>query len=141
MTTADRPSRPRLDHMTDDDLDTLYARLAAAEAALDGPARPGPGAIVHRTVEYLLQTQQPDGTWEMSSGPNQDRTYAEQRLQRHRERMPDFVHRLVERTTTVTVRQLAEQQPTVHTGGDAEDCPACDLDRLPYPWICPGPQS
>jgi hypothetical protein len=26
----------------------------------------------------------------------------------------------------------------VHTGGNAEDCPACPND-LPYPFICPGP--
>ncbi|MFJ9799875.1 hypothetical protein [Streptomyces sp. NPDC101145] len=38
-------------------------------------------------------------------------------------------------------RPEAAPEPAVHAGGDAEDCPACDLDRLPYPWICPGPQS
>lgn len=32
----------------------------------------------------------------------------------------------------------AEVAP-VHTGGNAEDCPACDgRTDLPYPWICPG---
>ncbi|WP_228981428.1 hypothetical protein [Streptomyces sp. DH12] len=126
------------------------AAMETVRIALDGPAGPTPAAgTVRRAVEYLLQTQQPDGTWEMSSGPNQDRTVAEQRLQRHRERMPDFVHRLVERITTVTVRQLAEQQPAVHIGGrgNAEDCPACrpEIDKtVLYPWICPGqpdPQS
>lgn len=32
MTAADRPSRPRLDQMTDDDLDKLRDQLATAEA-------------------------------------------------------------------------------------------------------------
>ncbi|MEV5443504.1 hypothetical protein AB0N23_13345 [Streptomyces sp. NPDC052644] len=34
MTATDRPSRPRLDHMTDDDLDTLYAEMQQLRAKL-----------------------------------------------------------------------------------------------------------
>lgn len=87
-----------------------FRTALAIRDALDGPARPGLGAIVRRTVDYVLQSQQPDGTWEMSGGPHEDRTYAEQRLQRHRERMPDVTHRLAERTTTVAVRPLPDPQ-------------------------------
>ncbi|TYK45184.1 hypothetical protein [Actinomadura decatromicini] len=32
--------------------------------------------------------------------------------------------------------------PAEHTGGNAEDCPACSGRRdLPYPFICPGPEE
>lgn len=34
------------------------------------------------------------------------------------------------------------RKPAEHTGGNAEDCPACDGRRdLPYPFICPGEES
>lgn len=56
--------------------------------------------------------------------------------------------RLVRATTTYTVEEPgpAEQQAAEvrHTGGNAEDCPACiegGLNKLGYPWECPGPEQ
>jgi hypothetical protein len=35
---------------------------------------------------------------------------------------------------------VSEEQtgPVRHLGGNAEDCPACDLTTMPYPFLCPG---
>ncbi|MFJ6348628.1 hypothetical protein ACIQKB_04025 [Streptomyces sp. NPDC092046] len=37
-----------------------------------------------------------------------------------------------------------QEQPPTHTGGNAEDCPACQQqgsDMLAYPRLCPGPTT
>jgi hypothetical protein len=35
---------------------------------------------------------------------------------------------------------VSEEQtgPVRHLGGNAEDCPACDITTMPYPFLCPG---
>ncbi|OLT24362.1 hypothetical protein BJF79_13545 [Actinomadura sp. CNU-125] len=49
------------------------------------------------------------------------------------------------RNVEAAKRWRVEQGPRpVHVGGNAEDCPACDLipsAEIPYPWHCPGPQQ
>lgn len=78
----------------------LLRRLAA-----DQPAETQDGGR-RETVEYFVQSQQPDGTWESASGPTHDLAFAAQRLAARHRMMPDLVLRLAERTTTVNVRAL-----------------------------------
>ncbi|MFD9569960.1 hypothetical protein ACFWBI_08960 [Streptomyces sp. NPDC059982] len=95
-----------------------------------------------RTVDYLLQAQQPDGSWENASAPMHQYTLALARLDLRRQNMPEHEHRIVERTTvcTVMVLPIDDKAPT-HNGGNAEDCPACarHLHNIAYPFLCPGP--
>ncbi|MFF4479485.1 hypothetical protein ACFY1A_21035 [Streptomyces sp. NPDC001520] len=67
--------------------------------------------LTHRTVEYLLQTRQPDGTWEVSSSGTDTPGCAQQRLERHRERMPEFEHRIARRTFTVAIEPYPDTDP------------------------------
>ncbi|MEU8473729.1 hypothetical protein [Streptomyces hygroscopicus] len=59
--------------------------------------------ITHRTVEYLLQTRQPDDTWEISSSGTNTPDRAQERLAQRRQRMPQFEHRIAKRTFTVAI--------------------------------------
>jgi hypothetical protein len=60
------------------------------------------------TVEYFVQSQQPDGTWESASSFSADPTFAAERLAARRRMMPDLVLRLAERTTKVSVQALPD---------------------------------
>ncbi|MEV6580261.1 hypothetical protein AB0M92_19085 [Streptomyces sp. NPDC051582] len=97
-----------------------------------------------RTVDYFLQVQQPDGSWETGSGPMHDYNHALARLGIRRQTMPEYEHRIAQRTTvqTVTMLPIDEEAPT-HIGGNAEDCPACAryVHNVTYPSICPGPSA
>lgn len=65
-----------------------------------------PEPTVRRTVDLFLQSREPDGAWEIaSSAMDDDVDYAVKRLGRRREHMPNFEHRLVRRTTTVTTEE------------------------------------
>ncbi|MFF4489466.1 hypothetical protein ACFY0F_23705 [Streptomyces sp. NPDC001544] len=75
----------------------------AAEAQQQ-PATETPGR--RETVEYFVQSQQPDGTWEQAGGVTTDPEFAAQRLAARRKMMPDLELRIAERTTTVNVRAL-----------------------------------
>lgn len=54
------------------------------------------------------------------------------------------VQRLADTRQTPTVRvgdgvsTTADDGRAIPPGANAEDCPRCDTDTLPYPWICPG---
>lgn len=71
---------------------------------------PQPAPDQHATVEYLVQTQQPDGTWEISSGPAKDAFWGAEKLRKLRKRIPDAEHRLAVRRTAVTIQYVAEEQ-------------------------------
>lgn len=48
---------------------------------------------------------------------------------------------LIRRTTSRRRKRLVKVSALPkpdHTGGNAEDCPACDVRTMPYPWVCPG---
>jgi hypothetical protein len=62
-----------------------------------------PQADRRQTVEYFLQTRQPDDTWEGSSSFMTDPDEAQRRLAIRLDKMPQFEHRLTRRTTTVVV--------------------------------------
>ncbi|MFD7995473.1 hypothetical protein [Streptomyces mexicanus] len=63
----------------------------------------------HRTtVEYFVQCQQPDGSWEQASSTTTDPDFATERLTARRRMQPDLKHRLARRTTTVVTEA---QQP------------------------------
>lgn len=34
-----------------------------------------------------------------------------------------------------------QTEPVRHLGGNAEDCPACDITTMPYPFLCPGEEQ
>ncbi|MFF8784751.1 hypothetical protein [Streptomyces sp. NPDC015125] len=56
-----------------------------------------------QTVEYFVQGQQPDGTWEQASSTTADPEFAIQRLAARRRAQPEFGYRIARRTTTVLV--------------------------------------
>ncbi|GHD70389.1 hypothetical protein GCM10010317_077620 [Streptomyces mirabilis] len=45
------------------------------------------------------------------------------------------------RTAADALARLLESGELAHTGGNAEDCPACHGTNPDYPFICPGPAS
>lgn len=61
-----------------------------------------------KSVEYFVQSQQPDGTWECGSSYSTAPAFAADRLAARRRMMPDLTLRLAERTTTVVVRALPD---------------------------------
>ncbi|GHC28822.1 MULTISPECIES: hypothetical protein [Streptomyces rochei group] len=81
-------------------------RRMADETATTETQAGAPGR--RQTVEYFVQSQQPDGTWESASSFSTDLDFAAARLAARREKMPDLTLRLAERTTTVAVRALPD---------------------------------
>jgi hypothetical protein len=61
-----------------------------------------------QTIEYFVQGQQPDGTWEQASSTTADLEFALERLAARRRAQPEFEYRIARRTTTVLVEA---QQP------------------------------
>ncbi|KIZ16877.1 hypothetical protein [Streptomyces natalensis] len=55
------------------------------------------------TVEYFVQGQQPDGTWEQASSTTTDPDFATARLAARRKWRPGYQFRIARRTTTVVV--------------------------------------
>lgn len=78
-----------------------------------------PAGDVRTTVEFFVQTQQPDGTWEQSSGAEQRAFWGAERLRKLMRRFPDMVHRLVQRTTTVHVTPVPAGVPATLPDGSA----------------------
>jgi hypothetical protein len=64
--------------------------------------------VGRETVEYFIQAQQDDGTWEDASSFMDALDWAAERLAVKRVKYPDFSWRMAERTTTVTVRPLPD---------------------------------
>ncbi|WP_432053721.1 hypothetical protein [Streptomyces sp. bgisy022] len=62
-------------------------------------------------VDYFLQCQQDDGTWETASSYMDALDWATERLAGKRAKFPDFTWRLARRTTTVTVEAQRNEQP------------------------------
>jgi hypothetical protein len=87
-------------------------RHLAAEAP-----QPETQATTRQTVVYFLQTQQPDGAWEGSSSFGDDPAWVAERLATRREWMPQFGHRMAQRTTTVVVQPL---EPPAPVASDAD---------------------
>ncbi|MFI5753108.1 hypothetical protein ACIBBE_46600 [Streptomyces sp. NPDC051644] len=74
--------------------------------AIAKPFEKQPDPPVGTTVEYFLQTQQPDESWEQSSSSEGRVFWAADRLMKMRRRMPQFEHRIVQRTTSVRVQPI-----------------------------------
>ncbi|BBC30045.1 hypothetical protein SGFS_013390 [Streptomyces graminofaciens] len=118
------------------------------------------------TVEYFVQCQQPDGTWEQASSTATDLDFATERLAARRRMRPEFVYRIAQRTTVVVVgpAPAAVSVPPPATRADAEAvarvralhqpvecvnvrcklkqwCIGCDPDGIEgcdeNPWPCP----
>lgn len=87
-------------------LQTWAAVTGCARNATPAPEQPA--GDVRTTVEFFVQTEQPDGTWEQSTGVEQRAFWGAERLRKLRKRFPDMVHRIVQRTTTVRVQPIAE---------------------------------
>lgn len=60
-------------------------------------------------IEYFVQAEQPDGTWEQCSSASTDPAFALERQAARRRMHPDFECRLVRRTTTVLVEAQQTQ--------------------------------
>ena len=69
------------------------------------------------TVEYFVQGQQPDGTWEQASSTSTDVEFVVERLAARRRMQPEFVFRMARRTTRVIV----EAERTPEPGTDDEE--------------------
>ncbi|MEU8740648.1 hypothetical protein [Streptomyces halstedii] len=63
------------------------------------------------TLEYFLQTQQPDGQWGESSSYETDPGRIAARLERRRAQHPQWEHRIAWRTTTVTTGPIPRIVP------------------------------
>jgi hypothetical protein len=84
-------------------------RAAESAPADTGPAGDETGeARPRETVEYFLQAQQDDGTWESASSFMDALDWATERLAAKRARYPEFVFRLAQRTTKVAVTPLPD---------------------------------
>lgn len=64
-----------------------------------------------RVVEFFLQTQQPDGSWNDSSSRMNDVEWARERLATRRVKMPQWEHRIAWRATSVSSGVLADGEP------------------------------
>lgn len=80
-----------------------------------------------QTVEYFVQCQQPDGTWEQASSTTTDLPFATDRLAARRKMQPEFTFRLAQRNTIVVVQPLA-------------DCPSCEAG-VEHTEHCPTPET
>ncbi|MEV1097466.1 hypothetical protein AB0I87_18590 [Streptomyces sp. NPDC049952] len=92
---------------------TDRAALAVARQVL-GTTTGQPETEAHRPcTEWIAEVREDDGLW-MYLGSDPDRTVAEKRCASMTRRHPDAPTRIVRKTTTYTVKQLADeaQQPT-----------------------------
>jgi hypothetical protein len=90
---------------------TIAADIAELRRMADEAQQPETRArrdVGRETVEYFLQAQQDDGTWEDASSFMDALDWAAERLAVKRVKYPDFSWRMAERTTTVTVRPLPD---------------------------------
>lgn len=85
------------------------------------PVPEQPAGEVRTTVEFFVQTEQPDGSWEQSSSVEERAYWAADRRRRLLLRFPDMVHRIVQRTTTVRVVPVPAGTPIA--------LPAAEPDR------------
>ena len=67
------------------------------------------------TVEYFVQCQQPDGTWEQASSTSTAPMFVVERLAARRRMQPEFAYRIARRTTSVTV-EVAVKDPSREEG-------------------------
>lgn len=65
-------------------------------------------ASIHEDVEYVIECQQPDGSWMQACGTRDALPSANEELERQREHRPNHVFRVVQRHTTVGVYTLPE---------------------------------
>ncbi|MDX3232980.1 hypothetical protein [Streptomyces sp. ME19-01-6] len=75
-----------------------------------------PLAECRTTVEYFVQCQQPDGTWEQCSSTAIDLDFATERLAARRRMQPEFEYRIARRTTTVVVEYAADNAGCAECG-------------------------
>jgi hypothetical protein len=65
----------------------------------------------HRqTVEYFVQCQQPDSSWEQCSSTTTDPQFVMERLDARRRMQPDFEYRIARRTTTTVIEIALEPE-------------------------------
>jgi hypothetical protein len=62
-------------------------------------------------VEYFVQCQQPDGSWEQASSMTNDPRAAVERRDRKRQMLPDFTFRVARRVTRVLVQAETAEAP------------------------------
>lgn len=62
-----------------------------------------------QTVEYFVQCQQPDGTWEQSSSSTTDPDFIYRQMVASRRKRPECEHRIVRSTTTVVVEAAIKE--------------------------------
>lgn len=63
---------------------------------------------VQETVEYVIECEQPDGSWVQACGPRDGLPSANEELARQREHRPECTFRVVQRHTAVAVYALPE---------------------------------
>lgn len=65
-------------------------------------------ASIQEDLEYVIECQQPDGSWMQACGTRDALPAANDELERQREHRPDCTFRVVQRHTTVAVYTLPE---------------------------------
>lgn len=98
------------------------------------PAPKTPQSIVIRWRRYGAN----GGCWraDLPPGNGLDSGFVESQS---RDTVERFAQVIADRYGWPIVREERDPNPQ-HIGGNAEDCPACDLipaDQFDYPWLCP----
>ncbi|WP_432051771.1 hypothetical protein [Streptomyces xiamenensis] len=85
---------------------------------------------LHMTVEWHVETRQPDGAWLQSSSIRPERHEAVRCLDGLVRRWPDDAHRLRRRTTTVMTETVPSSvaTPSTPTSGQQGDSQEADSD-------------
>ncbi|TFI30116.1 hypothetical protein [Streptomyces sp. 4R-3d] len=65
------------------------------------------------TLEYFVQIQQPDGTWEQGSSASPDPAYIQQQFTARKASHPEWESRIAWRTSTVTTGQTPRIVPAL----------------------------
>lgn len=63
---------------------------------------------VQESLQYVIECQQPDGSWVQACGARDDLASANEQLARQREHRPEYTFRVTERQTSVVVYALPE---------------------------------
>ncbi|MCX5365888.1 hypothetical protein OG864_45140 [Streptomyces sp. NBC_00124] len=127
------------DGFTDEDQAAVTSlRRLAAEAP--APETQTEAFGKRETIEYFLQAQQDDGTWEDASSYMNALDWATERLAGKRAHYPDFTWRMAQRITTVTVQPVPDCSACRHWRCDGDGPCGALLDA----WqrcTCTGPAA
>lgn len=140
MTGPSSNPRPRLDDLTDDMLDALYAELWHLRLAQEGAAL-ALQAAVRKTEEQRRRAEQAEAAIarvraELNRIANLGTITHDDG---HADTFSTGARWAIRIIRENVLGEQADRTPPVHIGNrvNAEDCPGCSGTNLPYPFICP----